>query len=729
MGIGVYRPMLAGNPGEFDLIVSFRFAASPAEIDEWRNVLFWSSNALAEATDDRMRLGRLIFVNNSGATDEADIWIHPPPPTPPPGSATYSGAYGALLTKQLGMHIELKGLTKQLVCQVVHELGHYALGLGEEYQGPNVGSTDCGGTVGASCGAANNACVMEFGNAGLELTGAGGFSAWGASTEFCSPGNHDPDGDTEQACLTKSPGNPAGQSCWETIAANYPDVTVPTPPVATVPNNPPQHAGILWEQRTATPQIALALDESGSMQAEAAIDGVKFAAHAWVDMERLIGAQLALVSYDTQPELHLPLTTVDTDAVAQDAHDAIKDKLNAFGSTNIWGALDIAAEEIIGGPAGVKRRIILFSDGLHNEVPPPDPAAVLTKLDDNEIIVHAMSFGNNAGRPFIEAIANDTGGDYRHVDPPADQADAHHVINTELTEWAGECHSGLLASERPELRPRDIDSAVLLKFLEEPFSELDLAAIADLDPESAADAGMHDVEVLVEDGCWRATFVTTSRREHPVVLYVLRPDGSPVLPEPGVFIHGGDDTHFIYSIEGPEPGLWRMRARKRILADIETMPLGMFAFSENPAVSIGLAGTSHVHEVGEPVELQAQVSFQTSLEGVSASYWPASATTPEEREELSRSLADAARPGRYRSSELVFQEPGSYEFVAQFENDGSAREMQERTLAAIQGVELPEPYAPPAFRRVKRFQIHVGPLPEGEDLDSRRPGDQVAATG
>lgn len=68
--------------------------------------------------------------------------------------------------------------------------------------------------------------------------------------------------------------------------------------------------------------------------------------------------------------------------------------------------------------------------------------------------------------------------------------------------------------------------------------------------------------------------------------------------------------------------------------------------------------------------------------------------------------------------QLRFDKPGSYEVNLKFVNQGQATECQPEAERPDKAALTLKPKTVPAFTRAKRFQVHVGPLPVGKDVES-----------
>jgi Tol biopolymer transport system component/subtilisin-like proprotein convertase family protein len=166
--------------GAFNFCVSVRFNATADELQKIRTGFQQASELLEDATDGRHYFGNVSIVNNDqSAALNADFWIVPsnsslllaPLPTPtatpsptPTGSPTATPApnpprrrsnaqrgqygirgkhavidfadFGETTTNPSGAQVLLAART------IVHEFGHYAYSLGDEYEGPN-GAAEC----------------------------------------------------------------------------------------------------------------------------------------------------------------------------------------------------------------------------------------------------------------------------------------------------------------------------------------------------------------------------------------------------------------------------------------------------------------------------------------------------------------------------------------------------------------------------------------------------------
>ncbi|GAA0956566.1 hypothetical protein [Actinocorallia libanotica] len=140
MGVG----RLVGN--RFNLVVSLRHNADSPRLEEWRAAFERASALLFDATDGQHRFGTIYVCNNSSGGRNADAWL-----LEPDGRST-SAVRG--IRSETG-HMTLYGDERFKPFIVIHEFGHYAYGVRDEYTGTGGTPAEC---IGGSTG---DACIME----------------------------------------------------------------------------------------------------------------------------------------------------------------------------------------------------------------------------------------------------------------------------------------------------------------------------------------------------------------------------------------------------------------------------------------------------------------------------------------------------------------------------------------------------------------------------------------
>ncbi len=123
--------------------------------------------------------------------------------------------------------------------------------------------------------------------------------------------------------------------------------------------------------------------------------------------------KVGLVTFDTTGLYRLPLSTnytnINTTVSAISSAPLI-------GWTNMGEGLQIARDKLINSPEAsshAARTIILLTDGQPNVG--PDPMTEAQACRAAKITVHTISYSNFAASTLMQAIADETGGDYYHA--------------------------------------------------------------------------------------------------------------------------------------------------------------------------------------------------------------------------------------------------------------------------------------------------------------------------
>ena len=708
MGIGRYKD------GKFDLILSIRHNADATRLQQWERSFKRASRILFDATDGQMQFGKLFVANNNKGKDEADAWLLENAGT----SSSATNGFGTV-----GDHMTLKSDEKNKPFIIIHEFGHYGYGLYDEYEPLGGGVAECTGDAGSG------ACIMEFGwTQGDQIDDTGTLTE-GSVNEFCTPTNHDPDSDTEQQALND-------ESCWETIADNYTDIEIPTDlPDAPIPEG---HEDVEWILLAKNPRFVLVLDKSGSMGAFNAIAGVRFGADYWVRNIANTDDRLSIIAYNHGQEMILPLTTIVDGIDLTNALNSIEN-LTPGGLTNIGGAMSEGVSQITSpGDRAATQVMILFSDGLHNTG--TEPERVIDSLIENGIRVYTIGFGDNADQVRLQQIAEGTGGRFEQIDADPDTQDAQLEIQNYLIEISGEVQdcSGIVTMT-PGLLPEpsdneleEVEMTIKRKYHEsaeiEFFTKKPLAF--------RCRSTVYDHKAYIELGASKATFVVSYQEGSSVKFYLIRPNGAIANPnDPDViFVNPSDIPYAFYKIKNPTHGHWIMRVvRNQARGDIR---FKVFAFSKNKDITVGIKGIGGLYKIGEKIKLKSQVYNKIPLTKIQNpvvrivpnDYLKRKYRLKQESVTLKQRLhwyntdrkllekAITLENGVYES-ELIFDESGSYSCVVHFINKGKAKEALSMAERPVKGDEEKiEP--PPVFVRMKRFQIHVGPLSKGKDVET-----------
>ncbi|MCK5291242.1 MAG: VWA domain-containing protein [Thermoplasmata archaeon] len=709
MGIGRHKD------GKFDLVLSLRHDADNTRIEQWMRSFKRASRILFDSTDGQMQYGRLFVANKSMGSDEADAWLLQEEGT----SSSFVDALGTS-----GLHMNLKSDEKNKPFVIIHEFGHYGFGLYDEYTGPG-GSAECTGDP------TTGACIMEHGWWDGDQIDDDGNLTEGDVNEFCTDVDHDPDSDTDQEDIH-------GEPCWETIQDNYPEVDVPAGlPDAPVPAG---HEEVDWILLAEDPRIALVLDKSGSMSLHNAIAGVRLGADYWTNFLAQTGDSLAIVAYDNAQNVILPLTAMTDTMDLSGILNSIA-AISSGGTTNIGGAMSEGVGQITSpGDRAATQVMVLFSDGRHNTGTPPED--VLGDMVENGIRAYTVGFGPYADQTRLQEIAEATGGRFEQIDADPDTPDAQLEIQNYLIEISGEVRDGSgIVTMSPGLLPEptanEREEATKISALHLSASR-DIKMLAKRPLAFRTTTSGFDHKAYIEVGSTRATFVASHKEGTSLNFALIRPNGDVVIPKTdpdAVFVNPENRPYTFYVINNPTHGHWIMRiTRAQASGEI---PFKVFAFSDNRDIAVGLRGIKPVFKVDDKILIRAQIYNKVPLTDIlnpvvrvpPRDYVTTLPTTKPIRATLRQRMTQfdikgtqlerpiPVRNGVYEG-ELSFDEPGSYSVVVRFTSTGKAMEAEPEAERRREGEEEEKFPPAPVFVRTRRFQIHVGPLSTGKDVET-----------
>ena len=117
------------NGGKFNFVVTASHVMDQAEKTEWQALFLQASRALHEATEGQLSFGSIFFSDDGWGLGACEFALHPIDGT----SYATLGEYG-----RFGRSIQLFRTVRTEGDQraIVHEFGHHAFGLGDEYGGP-----------------------------------------------------------------------------------------------------------------------------------------------------------------------------------------------------------------------------------------------------------------------------------------------------------------------------------------------------------------------------------------------------------------------------------------------------------------------------------------------------------------------------------------------------------------------------------------------------------------
>lgn len=403
--------------GKFNFCVSVRFNATQAQLDAIKVRFERASQILADATDGQHQFGKIAIINNSEASDEAEFWIFPGAGR---ANAQTYGVRRAHVVMYMASNFSKVGDDNAFT--IVHEFGHHAYDLGDEYASKIFPD---GSEIQARCPGPDvndpnlTYCIMDNVNRGTRKTSTS-FSV----TEFCVASNHDkPDAQGREGFDTLQH-QEHGESCWETMSHLIKPWRL-KPPNGLPQNAPPTTQPVVFVP-TCTSQIQrtmLLVDRSGSMSDTAnPVHGSRLmiaqrGLNHFIDMYNagnVSGNFVGLASFSTSARVDAPIAEMNSDAVRSGLKTAVG-TLAPDGATNIGEGLLVAKEQLDaqGACDDCHKTIVLISDGDHNLGVPPE--SVIAELQASGIKVITVALGSTisvTGEVALKNLSTQTGGAY-----------------------------------------------------------------------------------------------------------------------------------------------------------------------------------------------------------------------------------------------------------------------------------------------------------------------------
>jgi von Willebrand factor type A domain len=295
--------------GDVYFNVHFRFPPTTQQITDVKAAVDMMSLGVCDATDGQMRVKRVTLSQGEPNEDKGDFWLHALP-----GRSGLSFFTNGANLGNLGSHVDMFSGAMLVPDVYLHEFGHHAWGLGDEYDeqsrfggpcgiGPGFdagsideqnhsimqqsGSAQCVGGANAGNGCLRNSDCPASGG------GAAGVCQFVQMSELSVASNNDPLQGNGMSCpavvapATMCPDNAYcmrafnsttnryeqtqqsemhnDQSDWETLDENYPFITPPAAlPTAAMPATCFRSVEYT-ENVVGSDQVLLILDRSGSM--------------------------------------------------------------------------------------------------------------------------------------------------------------------------------------------------------------------------------------------------------------------------------------------------------------------------------------------------------------------------------------------------------------------------------------------------------------------------------
>jgi Ca-activated chloride channel family protein len=205
------------------------------------------------------------------------------------------------------------------------------------------------------------------------------------------------------------------------------------------------------ERERAPLAAVLVVDVSGSMQGDPIAHVIKSCSL----LADLLGErdQLAIVTFSNHGGVRCGLTTVNADGRAQIGR--VLQSIATDGGTNLHGGLEVAAGVLMTAPAGLRRVMVVMSDG-HPNVGISAPADLASYVAGLKLAVSSLGFGMSHDENVLGAIATAGSGRYAYIPDPV-------LARVDLAR-AALAHSGIVADQL-ELKLEPAEGVELVQLL------------------------------------------------------------------------------------------------------------------------------------------------------------------------------------------------------------------------------------------------------------------------
>ncbi len=774
MGIGYVKSSVGGAPAELSLVMSWRYNETAKAVkDRWHWAFRHASQLLSDSTDGHLIIKTVYIANNEFASHEADFYLLGCSPL---DGVADCAEYVAVAKSCLSDFRTTLFRTRNIEpFTLVHELAHYFFDLGDEYEaeGGCTKNADSGACIMEF--SVNEGVLMAPGMTNGSLLGGGSNAKVFQFCTSGTSGNHDSTSLTTQNAKHSGQScwdiivSTYGTKGLPT-SISYPSPSTYAPPYAP-PALPPD---IDFFEMAQNRRVVLVLDRSGSMATGGSIEGVRAGAEYWMqNLANLPNEEIGVVTYHSAATATMPRTTVSSLSATQlDGWiTTVKDELVAGGLTSIGDALNTGRDVMVPGPGQVaaSQLMILLTDGI-NTAPPAPTEAILASVAERAMRVFTIGFGDHVNAAQLEAIATETCGEYQAIPTLPDDEANEAAIATALMHVDGISGSGLVAYARDTLGsagPWRFETTTLVEegatnarfvITYRQSRPVELQVIGPdgvkIVPGTAnaavvrpADSPFHLVTVTdPTPGVWTLRVVLNrefrSPLQRPAFLLSL------------LFGSGGHRLWRQFPFDGERRNRW--------------FPFTLLGIVSNRSLTIGVAGANRVYGSDEEVNLEFAASHHVPLSNLSrATLHP---LAPDDRQsvpnpgrefnplsvalvilalllvivvvvawrwDLATALVvvlvvaaviiaavlrylqrlsyrppivleeDPADSGRYRGA-VPAKQRGSHEFLAVMESDGIAR--YARSIHDSDDRDQHRFTTP--FVRVRRAQVHVGPLDE-----------------
>lgn len=400
------------GPARFNISVLFQY--DEADPLSWRPLFEEGSKLLYDATEKQIQLGNVtIYVNRPEMKAQADMLVSDDPDK---GASAHIFGFG-----YQGYHMFFSQIHKSVTGRIrgqmgfVHELGHYAFGMYDEYQGSETRATASDLPLLETT--KKFFCIRPQTGGVSSVMDAGTTTLNNVRTEFCYPGDHnygrfqpaDEEGGLGRIYRNKQQVQ-RQRSCWEQLVASMRSnwqvtVTAPTSaPVSDIAGHQPINVTVVSDvvQRT-----VFILDnttdrlEALKKAASSALGGLKD------------GTLVGIVTLDGTTVANLTVLNAETRAQGQ----ALIGNLTRGGAPNLDVSLRQANALLAARtPRGGNENVLLVAA---SNVRPSDAAT--SELKAAKVNVSYVTVGEDLEVAPLQELAHTTGGDGRSV-PSEEQA-------------------------------------------------------------------------------------------------------------------------------------------------------------------------------------------------------------------------------------------------------------------------------------------------------------------
>jgi len=675
--------LVVGSPHKIDLNIFYNY--NEADMDSFKNAFTEASRLMFNSTNGQMQFGTIRVSKDNAFEDRADFWV-----LSGAGGAS-AGGIGVLGTS--GIHVTIYREQHRFTAQdgpdgdergqfgIVHELGHHALNLYDEYGKPSTGYPD------APC--VNGYCISDASLVCCIMDGGTSVHPTHHRTEWCT----NPDDGLSTTHITDPMNHQEhmhAEACWETIASYCSSEygAAMTEPAVVNTSDPPGHVNPAWIVIGDQLRYVICVDKSFSMNGSK-IAKAKVGADLFVDLgHEGTGERIAVTSfsggagYDPAADVDFPLTEIVNDAVKGNARDAI-DLISVENMTAIGDGMRVSLDELetLAQNDACVEAVILLSDGEHNYgVEHPDD--VIPDLRDRGVRVFTVGLGSPPvlDEDMLQDIADETGGLYTHASTEADLAAIYATYCAEIrgAEVCGE--------DAGELTPEKYESQ----------------------------------EVYVDGFTNEATFVIHwPDGKGALDLELERPDGKIIDPA----VAGADpDIKYVemayyefYRVRKPMTGTWKLWIFAR--GGPSRIPYAAQTLAEAPGVDFSVFIKNHLFKYPQVPIVQASLSAGphvagAKVEGVVARPSPepgAADTVPLTLYDDGQHIHgdEMADDGIYSNRFLSFSYNGSYQFRFTATNESGKEATPDERMNKEW---TPKPIPP--FRRVAKNTVIIRGLPQ-----------------